>query len=147
MPYTKKLHQGRFKPSNPKKYCGDVTNIIYRSSYELKFMKWCDLNENIVEWGSEELAIPYRSPIDNRIHRYYPDFYMELNNKKYLIEIKPSRFTQEPKIPKRKTKRFIEEVRQYGTNIAKWKSATEFCIDQGWEFKIITEKELGISYK
>lgn len=110
-------------------------------------MKWCDLNENIIEWGSEELSIPYKSPVDNRIHRYFPDFYLKLNNKKYLIEIKPSRFTQEPKVPKRKTKRFIEEVKQYGNNIAKWESATEFCLDNGWEFKIITEKELGISYK
>ena len=75
MPYTKKLHQGRFKPKNSAKYVGDPTNIIYRSSYELKFMKWCDINDNITEWGSEEVAIPYRSPIDNRIHRYFPDFY------------------------------------------------------------------------
>jgi hypothetical protein len=147
MPYSKNVYKGRFKPTNPKKYCGDVSNIIYRSSYELKFMKWCDLNENIIEWGSEELSIPYKSPVDNRIHRYFPDFYLKLNNKKYLIEIKPSRFTQEPKVPKRKTKRFIEEVKQYGNNIAKWESATEFCLDNGWEFKIITEKELGISYK
>lgn len=147
MPYSKNVYKGRFKPTNPKKYCGDVSNIIYRSSYELKFMKWCDQNENIIEWGSEELSIPYISPIDNRVHRYFPDFYIKLNGKKYLIEIKPSRFTQEPKVPKRKTKRFIEEVKQYGTNIAKWQSATEFCLDNGWEFKIITEKELGISYK
>jgi hypothetical protein len=147
MPYSKNVYKGRFKPTNPKKYCGDVSNIIYRSSYELKFMKWCDQNENIVEWGSEELSIPYRSPVDNRVHRYFPDFYIMLNGKKYLIEIKPSRFTQEPKIPKTKTKRFIEEVKQYGTNLAKWQSATEFCLDNGWEFKIITEKELGISYK
>ena len=112
MPYRKNLHQGRFIPRHPKKYRGDSTNIIYRSSYELKFMNWCDINDNILEWGSEELSIPYRSPVDGKIHRYFPDFYMKLNNKKYLIEIKPERFTKEPKIPKRKTKRFISFPQQ-----------------------------------
>jgi len=147
MTYTKNLHQGRFIPRNPKKYRGDPTNIIYRSSYELKFMNWCDMNEDLQEWGSEEIAIPYRSPLDNKIHRYFPDFYIKVGKKKYLIEIKPERFTKEPTIPKRRKKRFINEVKQWGVNLAKWESAKEFCIDQGWEFKIITEKELGISYK
>jgi len=147
MPYNKELHQGRFKPKNLHKYIGNPTNIIYRSGYELKFMNWCDMNEDVVEWGSEEIIIPYRSPIDNRVHRYFPDFYIKVKDKKYLIEIKPERFTQEPKIPKRKTKRFISEVKQWGVNLAKWQSAKEYCIDRGWEFKIITEKELGISYK
>jgi len=147
MPYTKHLHQGRFIPKNPQKYRGSLTNIIYRSSYELKFMNWCDMNESVLEWGSEEIAIPYRSPLDNRMHRYFPDFYMKIGSKKYLIEIKPYRFTQEPNIPKRKTKRFITEVKQWGVNLAKWEAAKEACLDNGWEFKIITEKELGISYK
>lgn len=147
MTYTKNLHQGRFIPRNSKKYRGDPTNIIYRSSYELKFMNWCDKNDDIIEWGSEEIAIPYRSPLDNKVHRYFPDFYIKIGKQKYLIEIKPERFTKEPTIPKRRTKRFINEVKQWGVNLAKWESAKEFCIDQGWEFKIITEKELGISYK
>tara|TARA_X000000950_G_scaffold283891_1_gene385801 strand:- start:1349 stop:1792 length:444 start_codon:yes stop_codon:yes gene_type:complete len=147
MPYSKEVYTGRFIPKNPKKYRGNVKNIVYRSSYELKFMNWCDKNEDVVEWGSEEIAIPYRSPIDNKIHRYFPDFYIKVHNKKYLIEIKPERFTKEPKIPKRKTKRFISEVKQWGVNLAKWEAAKEICLDNGWEFKIITEKELGISYK
>lgn len=146
MPYTKDLHQGKFIPRNPGKYKGNLNEIVYRSSYELKFMNWCDINEDITEWGSEIIAIPYRSPIDRKVHRYFPDFYMKVNDKKYLIEIKPYRFTQEPQQPKRRTKRFISEVMQYGVNLAKWESATEFCLDRNWEFKIITEKELGIKY-
>ena len=149
MPYRKELYQGKFVPKNPAKYKGDVRNITYRSGYELKFMNWCDLNSSVTEWGSEEIVIPYRSPLDNRIHRYFVDFYLKIKQcdkyKMYLIEVKPYKFTQEPKIPKRKTKRFISEVKQWGVNLAKWQAATEFCEDRGWEFKIITEKELGIS--
>jgi len=147
MPYNKQIHQGRFKPKNVHKYKGNPTNIIYRSGYELKFMNWCDKNDDVHAWGSEEIVIPYRSPLDNRVHRYYPDFVIKIRDTTYLIEVKPFRFTQEPKIPKRKTKRFITEVKQWGVNLAKWESAKEFCLDRGWEFKIITEKELGISYK
>lgn len=149
MVYSKEVYSGRFIPTNKSKYAGNSREIIYRSSYELKFMKWCDTNPSIIEWSSEEISIPYRSPLDNRVHRYYPDFYIKVkeqnnNIKKYLIEVKPHRFTQEPKIPKRKTQRFINEVKQWGTNLAKWQSAKEYCIDRGWDFKIITEKELGI---
>ena len=147
MPYNKEIHKGRFKPKNVHKYRGNPSNIIYRSGYELKFMNWCDKNNDVTAWGSEEIVIPYRSPIDNRVHRYYPDFIIRVKDTTYLIEVKPYRFTQEPKIPKRKTKRFITEVKQWGVNLAKWESAKEFCLDRGWEFKIITEKELGISYK
>jgi len=147
MTYNKQIHKGRFNPKNLHKYKGDPSNIIYRSGYELKFMNWCDKNNDVTAWGSEEIVIPYRSPIDNRVHRYYPDFVIRVKDTTYLIEVKPYRFTQEPKIPKRKTKRFISEVKQWGVNLAKWESAKEFCLDRGWEFKIITEKELGISYK
>lgn len=147
MTYTKELHQGRFIPKNPKKYRGDVTNIVYRSGYEVKFMNWCDMNDDVTEWASEEIVIPYRSPVDKRIHRYFIDFYVKIGTKVYLIEVKPARFTRPPDIPKRKTKRFLNEVVQWGVNQAKWKSAREFCADRNWEFKIITEKELGISYK
>lgn len=149
MVYRKDLHQGRFIPQNISKYIGDSQNIFYRSGYELKFMKWCDKNPAVLEWGSEEIVIPYRSPLDNRVHRYFVDFYIKIQEKngivsKYLVEVKPSRFAQEPKIPKRKTKRFIEEVKQWGVNQSKWKSAKEFCADRGWKFIIVTEKELGL---
>ena len=142
-------YKGKYQPSYPKKYKGDPTKIIYRSLWERKFMVYCDSNTNILEWGSEEIALPYRSPLDNKVHRYYPDFYIkvkELNGsiKKYMIEVKPQKQTIEPKVQKRKTKGYIYEVREYARNQAKWKAAREFCKDRLWEFKIITEKELGI---
>mgnify|MGYP000079245087 FL=1 len=149
MVYSKDSLKGRYNIQKPNKYIGDPSNIIFRSSYELKFMKWCDANDSVTEWGSEELAIPYLSPKDNRVHRYFVDFYIKVREnsgdiKKYLIEIKPAKFVEQPKIPKRKTKQFLNEVLTWGVNQAKWKYATEFCKDNGWEFMILTEKELGI---
>ena len=143
-------YKGKYRPSYPQKYKGDPTNIIYRSLWERRFMKYCDHNQNILEWGSEELALPYRSPIDGRIHRYFPDFYIKVKEstgqiKKYLIEVKPKRQTVEPAVQKRKTKQYIYEVVEYAKNQAKWKAAKEFCKDRLWEFKIITEDDLGIN--
>ena len=146
--YTK-TYKGRYRVVNAKKYKGDISNIVYRSLWELKFMKWCDDNISVVEWGSETIIIPYISPIDNKIHRYFVDFYVKIKNKnnlieKYLIEIKPEKFTKPPEIPSKKTKRFIDEVFQYGVNDAKWKAAFEFCKDRNMKFVILTEKDLGI---
>ena len=142
-------YKGRYRPSNPKKYRGDSSNIIYRSLWERKFMVYCDNHSKILEWGSEEIALPYRSPIDNKIHRYYPDFYIKVKEtngkiKRYIIEIKPKKQTVEPKVKKRKTKGYIYEVYEYARNKAKWKAAQEFCKDRMWEFKVLTEDELGI---
>ena len=142
-------YKGKYRPSHPNKYRGDYTNIIYRSLWELKFMKYCDLNDSILEWGSEEVVIPYRSPLDNRIHRYFVDFYIKVEDmngqiKKYLIEVKPKRQTTPPPKPKRQTKRYISEVTEYAKNQAKWKAATEFCEDRQWSFMIITEDELKV---
>ena len=143
-------YKGRYQPNNPLKYKGNYRNIIYRSLWELKFMKYCDSNQNILEWGSEEFWLPYRSPIDNRIHRYFPDFYIKVreNNgmvKKYVIEIKPKKQCIEPKPQKKKTRTYIYEVREYAKNQAKWKAAEEYCIDRGLQFKVLTENELGIT--
>ena len=141
-------YKGKYKPSYPQKYKGDPTNVIYRSLWERKFMVYCDKNENILEWSSEEIALPYKSPLDNRIHRYFPDFYIKVKEgnqiQKYLVEIKPKRQVSEPKVPKRKTKGYIYEVKEYVKNQAKWKSAQEFCEDRQWKFKIMTEDDLGI---
>jgi hypothetical protein len=142
-------YKGKFRPSNYKKYKGDPTNIIYRSLWELRFMKWCDTNENILEYASEEFWIPYRSPLDNRVHRYFPDFYIKVREsdgsiKKYIIEIKPMRQVNEPKVQKRKTQKYISEVKEYAKNQAKWEAAREYCKDRMMEFRIITEHELGI---
>ena len=112
-------------------------------------MKWCDANPSILEWGSETIIIPYRSPVDNKIHRYFVDFYIKVKDKneeikKYLIEIKPEKFTKPPLVPQKKTKRFIQEVFNYGVNQSKWKQADEFCKDRGWKFLVLTEKDLGL---
>ena len=142
-------YKGKYYPSFPRKYKGDPTNIIYRSLWERKFMVYCDKNAKILEWGSEEIAIPYRSPIDNRVHRYFPDFYMKVKEtngkiKNYVIEVKPAKQTKPPTKPKRQTKGYIREAYEYARNQAKWKMAKEFCADRQWEFKVVTEKELGI---
>jgi len=105
-----------------------------------------------MEWGSEEIVIPYKSPWDGRIHRYFPDFYIKIKQhngttKKLIIEVKPKKQTKPPKEPQRKTKRYLNEVKTWGVNSAKWKYATEWCKDNGMEFKIMTEDDLGIRYK
>ena len=142
-------YKGKFQPSYPNKYRGDHRNIIYRSLWERKFMVYCDLNENILEWGSEEIALPYRSPLDNRVHRYFPDFYIKVKEKngrlkKMLIEVKPFKQTKEPIPQKKKTRSYIYEVTEYAKNQAKWAAASEYCKDRKWEFKVLTEHELGI---
>lgn len=152
MAYTKDTYRGLFTPKNPQKYLGNVHQIVYRSSYELRFMKWCDLNENVLQWGSEEIVIPYTSPLDGKIHRYFVDFFIKIRNrdnniKKYLIEVKPYRFTQEPVAPQRKTKKFISEVYQWAVNNAKWDAAKKIAKNNGWEFMLITEKDLGLLQK
>ena len=143
-------HHGKYFPRHPKKYKGNPTNIVYRSSWEKKFMNWCDLTESVSEWQSEEFFIPYRSPIDGRVHRYFPDFfvkYKDNNGKKrvLVIEVKPKKETKMPTTnPKRRTKTWAYSVRTYAVNQAKWKAAKEFCKDNNYEFKIMTEHELGI---
>ena len=142
-------YKGKYYPSFPRKYKGDPTNIIYRSLWERKFMVYCDKNAKILEWGSEEIALPYISPHDSRVHRYFPDFYIKVQEntgkiKRYLIEVKPKKQTKPPAKPKRQTKGYIREAFEYARNQAKWKAAREFCADRMWEFKVITESELDI---
>ena len=145
-------YKGRYNPVNPKKYKGNSHNIIYRSLWERKFMVYCDTNDKVLEWGSEEIIIPYISPWDSKVHRYFPDFYIKVkqsngNLKKFIIEVKPKKQTRPPKPVVRKTKRWIKEVRTFGINEAKWKHATKWCENNDMEFKILTEEELGIRYK
>jgi hypothetical protein len=141
-------YKGRFTPKNPKKYAGDSSNIVYRSLWELKVMKYLDENSNVIYWASEELVIPYVSPVDNKLHRYFPDFIVKVLNKEgkettMVLEVKPEKQTRPPS-QKRKTKQFIQESITYAINEAKWKAAELFCLEHGWKFKIITEKDLGI---
>ena len=146
-------YSGTYKPINPKKYRGNLNQVVYRSLWERKLMVYCDKNDAILEWGSEEVIIPYLSPWDGKLHRYFPDFYMKVNQangsiKKFIIEVKPKAQCKPPvKNPKRKTRRWFKEVQTWGINQAKWKSATEYCDEQGMEFKILTEDHLNPKYK
>lgn len=150
MPYTTNTYKGNFKPKNPNKYVGDnLDNIIYRSSYELKFMNWCDTTPDVLQWNSEGIRLPYVSPIDSKVHEYVVDFMVKIKNKIqeekiFLVEVKPSRFTRPPTIPKRKSRKYLNEVIQWKTDQAKWDIAKKYAQKQGWEFTLITEHQLGL---
>tara|TARA_S200002703_G_scaffold24501_1_gene21295 strand:- start:3669 stop:4106 length:438 start_codon:yes stop_codon:yes gene_type:complete len=142
-------YKGKYKPNRPDKYQGDPTKITYRSLWERKCMRVFDENPNVISWQSEEICIPYVSPVDGKRHRYYPDFLIELRNKTgeietLLIEVKPSKQTVEPKKPAsgRVTRRYLNEVKTYVVNDAKWKAAKQACDEKGWVFRILTEKEI-----
>lgn len=148
-------YKGRFRPKNPHKYKGDPTNIIYRSSWELRFFSTCDRHPDVIWWQSEEIAIPYVSPIDGRRHRYFPDVITHVRTadgktKTIMIEIKPKHQTRPPDRSKKTTskgrvsRRYLNEVKTYGINEAKWKAARMYCAQKGWEFQIYTEDTLGI---
>ena len=143
-------YKGKFKPKNRTKYKGDPNAIIYRSLWELRFMRYLDTTSSILKWSSEEVVIPYRSPIDGRRHRYFPDFWIKVKTsdgfvKESLIEIKPKAQCSPPKGPpkdNRKKRRYIREVKTWGVNEAKWKAATAYCKDRNWKFQILTEDNL-----
>jgi hypothetical protein len=138
-------YKGIYTPNNPSKYAGDPKRIVYRSGWERKFMLYCDRNDEITYWASEELAIPYVNPIDRKVHRYYPDFIIKTKNgKRFMIEIKPAAQTKQPKPKTKKSRAFMRESLEYIKNIAKWQAADVYCNDNNMEFKIFTEKELGI---
>ena len=146
-------YKGKYIPKNPQKYKGHPSQIIYRSLWERKFMVYCDKNDKVIEWGSEEVIVPYRSPWDGKIHRYFPDFYIKIKQssggvKKFIIEVKPEYQCKQPnKTPKKRTRKWYKEVQTYGINQAKWKSAIDWCANRGMEFKILTEKHLNPQYK
>jgi len=142
----KRPYKGLFKPMNPQKYKGNINNIIYRSSWEHKFMRYCDRNKDVLEWGSEEIAIYYRS-IDNRPHRYFPDFYMKVRQsngtfKKFIIEIKPKAQTRKPKKPLRESRVYKNALLTYERNRRKWSTAYAWCIKRNMKFLILTEDHL-----
>ncbi len=141
-----KYKQGKYKPKNPKKYKGDPTQIFYRSGWEQRLFIYLDQSEHVIWWQSEEQVVPYISPVDNCQHRYFPDVlaHMKTKNgeKTYLIEVKPKGQCKPPKQPKKITKRYVEEVFEFGKNTAKWEAAIEVCKEKGWEFMILTEDQL-----
>jgi len=138
-----------FIPKNPKKYVGNASNIICRSSWERVFCEKCDTNDNIVTWASEEFSIPYVSPLDNKRHRYYPDFWIKVREKsgkitKYIIEVKPKKQTQPPNVKNKKTAKYRKEALTYAKNQTKWSAAREYCEDRQMNFLILTEDHLGV---
>lgn len=144
--------QGYFKPENPKKYRGDPTNIVYRSSWEKMVMISLDANPSVLEWSSEEVIIPYISPIDGKKHRYFPDFFVKVRSREgsivcQVLEVKPKKETMAPKKKKKITESYIYEVTTWGVNQAKWEAATKYCVERGWVFKVITEENLKIRDK
>ena len=151
---TSKYYQGKYNPRYPEKYKGNVTEIVFRSSWELKFAKWCDLNENVIEWSSEEVIVKYFYPVDKKWHRYFVDFWIKVKQmdgtiKEMLIEVKPADQTKAPKKPQRVTKNYIDKVNTFIKNDSKWKAAETYCEQQRMlgkniSFEIITERELNI---
>lgn len=141
--------QGIYKPRNPNKYIGQGFPT-YRSGWELKFFRWADMNENILHWGSENIIVPYISPIDQKVHRYFVDNFIVFkdkdgNKKKFLIEIKPSKQVSKPEVNNRKKKStMLYEQTMWVTNQAKWEAAKKWAEKKGYQFIILTEKELGI---
>jgi len=142
------VYQGKFKPKNPQKYVGDVSQIIYRSGWELSTFMWCDSHPDIIEWSSEELFIPYRCSTDNKIHRYFVDLKIKFANKQvYIIEIKPRSQLLPPQRGRKREKTYLNEMFQYHKNISKWKQAKKYADNLGWHFQIWTEdilKKLGV---
>lgn len=140
----KKYYQGHYKPKNPKKYAGDINEIIYRSGWELQLMAKFDQSDSVVLWNSEGLVVPYRSPLDGEMHRYFPDFlikvrYKDGTFKTWLLEVKPSNQTT-LRGTNRHTRKFLNEAATFVVNQAKWAAAEAFCKDQGWTFQVVTEK-------
>lgn len=145
-----KYKQGIYKPSSGGKYKGG-SNPVYRSSWELKFFRWCDDNPNVVEWSSESVAIPYTSPLDGRTHRYFVDNVVKIKEGesivKYVIEIKPKKQTVKPKTHGNKKKSTVlYENMEYVRNIAKWEAAKNWCNKRGYKFQILTEDHLFNKY-
>jgi hypothetical protein len=144
-------YRGTFIPKHPQKYAGDIHTITYRSLWERRFMKYCDETPGILKWSSEELIIGYISPVDGRPHRYFPDFLIEVNStsgrRHFLIEVKPKKQSMLPKVPKKKTRKYIAEVATFAVNQAKWQAAQEFCRKRGWTFLVLTEEHLFGTFK
>src|SRR5438105_4643209 len=142
-----KSYMGRFEPKNPAKYHGDINHIVFRSLWERRFMVMIDEDDRVLKWSSEELIIPYRSPKDEMVHRYFPDFALLVkmpdgSTKVRVVEVKPSNKLVQPVPKKRITKKFMTEMLGYAIIQAKKKAAEAYCADRGWEYVFITEKDL-----
>ena len=140
-------YKGKFSPRNPQKYLGDHKNIVYRATWEGKVMAWVDKRPDVIAWSSEEMCIPYLSPVDGKMHRYFPDFIVKVKQEStgqvvtLMIEVKPDKQSRPPQKKSRITKQYIQEVVTWGVNQAKWKAAIEYCKDRKWEFMVMTSTD------
>jgi hypothetical protein len=144
---NQKIQQGQYNPKNPHKYVGDLSKIYYRSSWELKFLRHCDMSNDVVRYSSEAVMIPYTSPIDKRVHRYYVDFYVEIGRpdgvvSKWLLEVKPEKHTKLPKRPIKESvkslENYVKQVKRVLTNQAKFKAAKNFARQTGTKFGVVS---------
>ena len=139
-------YKTKYNPKNKSKYIGNPLKIICRSLWERRVCKYLDENKNIIRWGSEEIAIPYYSPVDKRVHKYYPDFIVEKRTPRgietLIIEVKPKKQTVEPERKKKKKSTYIKECMTYSVNESKWKAARKVCKEKGWNFVILTEDHI-----
>ncbi|SVA13751.1 uncharacterized protein METZ01_LOCUS66605 [marine metagenome] len=143
---------GRYVIQNKEKYVANLQECEYRSSWELKYMKYLDRHPNVVEWGSENVILPYYNPIEKKYRRYFVDFYVKVKTttgeyKKYIVEVKPAIQCKPPVKPKKQTQAYIKKLKVYIMNQAKFKAARKWADKRGWEFIILTEKDLGIKTK
>lgn len=140
------LFQGKYKPNHPEKYVNqrNLDNICFRSSWEKSVMIFLDNHPRVVKWGSEEVVIPYVNPNDDKVHRYFMDFYIEFKNgNKLLVEVKPYAQTQTPqKTAGKRVARYLQECQTYATNLSKWDAAKQYAKRRGMKFQIWTEHEL-----
>jgi hypothetical protein len=136
-------YSGKYAPTNPHKYEGDVSQVCYRSSWELSVMAWCDTNPNVISWSSEDVVLWYLCATDQRKHRYFVDFKIKFSdNSVILVEVKPDKETKPPKKKSRPSKKHLKEVLTYVKNTSKWQAAREYALDRGWKFQIWTENHL-----
>lgn len=142
-------HKGYYRPIHPTKYKGNPTRIVYRSNYERILMHKLDIHPSVIEWSSESVRVPYRSPLDNKIHRYFVDFYVKMKDKsgnivKKIIEVKPYKQTIPPPTPTQPSKSYLREMVRYQINKTKWEAARAWASSHGMQFSILTEDDLGI---
>jgi hypothetical protein len=141
------FNQGYFIPKNPEKYVGP-TPIIYRSSWEYKFMIWCDINDKVIVWSSEPVEIKYWSRQGNKQRTYHPDFYFRIlkvdgSTEDFLAEIKPKAQIQKPTLPTKMSKKALESYKflaeQYVKNMDKYNAAKQYAAERNWRFIVLTE--------
>lgn len=136
-------YSGKYKPKNIKKYKGDWTKVTYRSLWEKHCFKWCDEQQSVKYWSSEEVVIPYFYEVDKKYHRYFMDLKITFQNgQTILVEIKPAKETKPPEFKGRKTKKYLNESLTYVKNMNKWAAAQTYAADRGWGFQIWTEDTL-----